>query len=140
MGLVQVAKGSEECAMAEILSNLLQANLVKSPVKQAIFRALDAVVGIHIEDIEVSLTLDFRAGRLTIHEGIVKPPQITIRTESGYVLDLSNISVRFGLPYFFNDQGKEVLRNIREGKIKMFAMPWQLLNVVRLTRVMSVQD
>jgi len=140
MGMVQVARGSEDCAMAEMLSNLLQANLLKSPVKQAIFRALHAVVGLHIEDIEVSLTLDFRGGRLTIHEGIVKPPQITIRTESGYVLDLSNLSVRFGLPYFFDEQGRQALRNMREGKVKMFAMPWQLLNVIRLTRVMSVQD
>jgi hypothetical protein len=140
MTSVQVAKGSEDCAMAGMLSNLLEANIAKNPVKKAIFGALNTVVGIHVEDIEVSLTLDFRHGRLTVSEGIVKPPKITIRTESGYVLDLSNVSIRFGLPNFFDEQGMQVLRNVKEGKIKMFTWPWNLLDLIRLTRVMSVQD
>lgn len=140
MAYVRIARGSEDCAMAGMLSNLLETNIVQSPVKEAIFRALNTVVAIHIEDIDVSLTMDFQNGRLTLYEGVVKPPKITIRTESGYVLDLSNIHMRFGLPNFFDDHGKQVFRNMMDGKIKMSTMPWNLLDVVRLTRVMSVQD
>jgi len=126
--------------MAGMLANLLGANVEKSPTKLAIFRALRTVVGIHIEDIDVSITLEFLGGRLILHEGIVKPPQITVRTESGYVMDLSSVSIRFGLPYFFDETGREILKNVKGGKIRMIAMPWSLLDVVRLTRVMSVQD
>lgn len=140
MASVRVGEGSEDCAMAGILSNLLQANIEQSPVKEAIFRALHTVVAIHIEDIDVSLTLDFCSGRLTVSEGIVKPPKITIRTESGYVMDLSNLTIRFGLPYFFDEQGKQALKNMMEKKVQMSMMPWNLLDVIRLTRVMSVQD
>jgi hypothetical protein len=140
MARVQVAKGSEGCAMAEMLGGLLRSNIEKSPAKASIFRALNTVVGIHIEDIDISLTLEFLGGRLILHEGIAKPPRITIRAESGTVMDLSNVSIRFGLPFFFDETGREILKNVRNGKIRMIAMPWSLLDVIRLTRVMSVQD
>jgi len=140
MAYVRIAKGSEDCAMAGMLSNLLETNILQCPVKESIFRALNTVVAIHIEDIEVSITMDFRYGRLVLHEGVVKPPKITIRTEPGYVLDLSNMRMRFGLPNFFDDQGKEIMKNMMDGKIRMFTMPWNLMDIVRLTRVMSVQD
>jgi len=137
---IRIARGSEGCAMAEMLGSLLRANIEKSPTKAAIFRALHTVVGIHIEDIDVSITLEFVGGRLVIHEGISRRPQITIRTESGTVMDLSTVSIRFGLPYLFDESGRSILQNLRNGKIKMVAMPWSLLDVIRLTRVMSIQD
>ncbi len=126
--------------MAEMLGGLIRANIEKSPVKAAIFRAIHGVVGIHIEDIEVSITLEFLGGTLVIHEGIAKPPDITIRTESGTVMDLSTVSIRFGLPYFFDENGRKILENVRNGRIRMSAMPWRLLDLIRLTRVMSIQD
>jgi len=55
-------------------------------------------------------------------------------------MGLSSVSIRFGLPYFFDETGREILKNVRDGKIRMLAMPWSLLDVIRLTRVMSVQD
>jgi len=125
--------------MAEMMGGLLRANIERSPAKAAIFRALHTVVGIHIEDIEVSITLEFLGGNLLIHEGIARPPHITIRTESGTVMDLSTVAIRFGLPYLFDENGRKILENVRNGKIRMFAMPWNLLDVIRLTRVMSIQ-
>lgn len=139
MASVTIAKGSEECAMAGMLCNLLEQNIAQDPVKEAIFRALNTVVAIHVEDIDVSITLEFDGGGLTIHEGVVRRPSITIRTDSAYVLDLSNITVRFGLPNFFDEKGKEIMRYMLDRKIKMFTMPWNVLDVIRLTRVMSVQ-
>jgi len=126
--------------MAEMLGGLLRSNIEQNHTKAAIFKALNTVVGIYIEDIDVSITLEFLGGRLILHEGIVKPPRITVRTESGTVMGLSSVSIRFGLPYFFDETGREILKNVRDGKIRMLAMPWSLLDVIRLTRVMSVQD
>ena len=140
MGIVEIAKGSEDSAMAGMLGNLLQQNIAQSPVKEAIFRAMKTVVVLHIEDIDMALTMDFRNGHLVLYDGAVLPPKIKICTESAYVMDLSGVSIRFGLPYLFDEKGKEVLKTMRAGKLKMSVMPWNLLDVIRLTRVMSVQD
>ena len=55
-------------------------------------------------------------------------------------MDLSNLTIRFGLPYFFDEQGKQALKNMMDKKVQMSTMPWNVLDVIRLTRVMSVQD
>jgi hypothetical protein len=140
MEKITIARGSEENAMAEMLRNLLVQNIAQSRVREAIFDAMNTVVAIHIQDIEVSLTLDFHLGKLTIYDRVAKRPKITVRTESAYVLDLSNISIRFGLPNFFDDKGKEILKNMVSGKIKLLAAPWNFLDVIRLTRVMSINE
>jgi hypothetical protein len=140
MERIRIAPGSEDNAMAGMLENLLSQNIAQSKIKEAIFNAMKTVVAIHIEDIDVALTLEFAYGTLTIYSGTPKRPRITIRTESAYVLDLSNISIRFGLPNFFDDKGKEIVKNIVAGKIKLIAAPWDLLDVIRLTRVMSVNE
>ena len=56
------------------------------------------------------------------------------------MLDLSNMSIRFGLPNFFDDKGKEILKNMWAGKVKMITAPWNVLDVIRLTRVMSINE
>jgi len=140
MEKIKVAPGSEQNAMAEMLSNLLAQNIAQSRVREAIFNAMDTVVAINIEDIDVSLTLDFKYGELTIYDGVAKRPKITLNTESGYVLDMSNISIRFGLPNFLDEKGKEIFKNMMGGKVKLIAAPWNLLDVIRLTRIMSINE
>jgi len=140
MERVRIARGSEGCVMAEMLAGVLRANIEKSATKAAIFRALKTVVALYIQDIDLAMTLEFLGGRLILHEGIAKRPRITIRTESGTVMALSSLSIRFGVPYLLDDTGREILKNVRDGKVRMMAMPWSLLDVLRLTRVMSVQD
>ena len=83
---------------------------------------------------------EFLGGRLVLHEGIVSKPSISVRTDSGHVMDLSNLSIRFGLPNLFDETGRKILEDVRKGRIRLFAMPWSLLDIIRLTRVMSVQD
>jgi hypothetical protein len=140
MEKITIAPGSEENAMAEMLSTLLAQNIAQSRIREAIFDTMNTVVALYIPDIDVQLTLDFHYGKLTICNGIAKKPKITVRTDSAYVLDLCNISFCFGLPNFFDKKGKEVLKNITSGKIKLLAAPWNFLDVVRLTRVMSVNE
>ena len=140
MASIQIANGSESCAMAGMLANLLEENIKGNPRKKAILRAMNTVVAIKIVDIDLAITLDFNYGNLTFYEGIESTPQILIETESAHVLELSNIPMRFGLPNLFSAQGKEMLKLSITRKLKMTAMPWQMLNVLRLTQVMSIDS
>ncbi len=140
MERILIAPGSEDNAMADMLSNLLRQNIAQSTIKEAIFNAMKTTVAVHIEDIDVALTLDFDYGTLTIYSGTPKRARIRIYTASAYVLDLSNISIRFGLPCFFDDKGRAILQNVWKGNIKIVALPWDLLDVIRLTRIMSINE
>jgi len=140
MASIQIADGSESCAMAGMLANLLEENIKGNPKKKAILRAMNTVVGIKITDIDLAITLDFNYGNLTLYEGIEITPQVMIETESAHMLELSNIPMRFGLPNLLSPQGKDMLKLGLTGKLKMTAMPWHMLNVLRLTQIMSIDS
>ena len=138
MASIQIAKGSESCAMAGMLANLLEENLKGNPRKKAALRAMNTVVVIKIVDIDLAITLDFNYGNLTLFEGIESTPHVLIETESAHVMELSNIPMRFGMPNLLSTQGKDMVLLGLKGKLKMKTRPWHLLNVLRLTQVMAI--
>src|ERR1700690_1702494 len=84
-----------------MLADLVRQNLEAKPHKKADFEALGGSVSIVADDADVALTLRFeRGGKLTIHDGIVGIPDVTIRGPSDGILPLSNrpLFTRFGLP------------------------------------------
>lgn len=138
MGTVQIAKGSENCTMAGLLCNIFQNNIYSSEKKNLIFLSLTTVVSVYLTDVGVSITMDFNKGDLLIYEGNIKEPKIKIQTESSYIIKLSNINIKFGLPWLFDASGIDILRNIFERKYKFTSKPSELMNVIKLTKIMSV--
>lgn len=144
---VQLAPGTEENGLAMMLADLVRQNLDAKPQKTRDFEALGGSVSIVADDAGVALTMRFeRGGRLTIHDGIVGIPDVTIRGPSDTILALSNmpLSTPLGLPIPSpGDRAavktvKTVVGAMRAGKLHVYGMAFHLPMVMRLTRVMSV--
>ena len=146
---VTLAPGAEENGLAIMLGDLVRQNLEAKPKKMVDFDALEGRVSIVADDADVALTLVFErraAGSLTIHDGIVGIPDVTIRGPSEAVLALSNmpLATRFGLPLPSPGDPeavktvRDLMRSMREGKLHFYGMLLHLPLVMRLTRVMSV--
>ena len=88
---IDLAPGTEENGMASMLAELVRQNLAQKPHKVADFASLVGAAAIVAEDAAVSLTLRFDHGALTIHDGIVGMPHVTIRGESESILAMSNL-------------------------------------------------
>ncbi len=54
------------------------------------------------------------------------------------VMALSNLRIKWGLPYYFDEPGKEVLAAMRSGRIKIKGLIRHFPGLVRLSRIMSV--
>ena len=144
---IALAPGAEDNGLAVMLSDLVRQNLEAKPHKRRDFDALDGVVAIIADDADVALTLRFeRGGKLTIHDGIVGIPDVTIRGPSEAVLALSNmpLATRLGLP-IPNPRDPEAVKTVRtvmgamrEGKLHVYGMAFHLPLVMRLTKVMSI--
>jgi hypothetical protein len=144
---VQLAPGAEENGLAIMMANLVRQNLEAKPHKKNDFNALDGSVSIVADDADVALTLRFeRGGKLTILDGIVGIPDVTIRGPSDGILALSNmpLATRFGLP-IPRPNDREAIKTVRaifglmrEGKLHVYGMAFHLALVMRLTRVMSI--
>jgi hypothetical protein len=145
---VTLSPDAEENGLAIMLADLVRQNLEAKPHKNADFVALGGTVSIVADDADVALTLVFERGtsRLTIHDGIVGIPDITIRGPADAILALSNMPLmtRFGLP-IPDPRDREAVRTVtgllemmRTGKLHAYGAVFHVPMVMKLTRVMSV--
>ncbi|MGD0918505.1 MAG: hypothetical protein ABSB22_18810 [Thermodesulfobacteriota bacterium] len=108
---------ARELGLPVMLADLIRQNMEKRPDKLRTFESLDARVLIEIPDIQISAGLEFRHGRLTVSRGLSSKSDLHILADSGTILGLSLLRIRFGLPYFFDGIGFKILRKIMSGEI-----------------------
>jgi hypothetical protein len=108
---------------------------------------LDGTIAIVADDVDVALTLRFDlGGKLTIYDGILGIPQVTIRGPSDAIMALSNmpLATALGLP-IPHPRDREAVKSLRtvagamgQGKLHVYGMAFHLPLMMKLTRVMSV--
>ena len=105
----QFAEGAEDIGLAIMLHDLLTQNIEQHPRKQADFKKLNIPVGLNVCDVDIALTLEFSKGVLIIHRGIKKSAKLNITAESDTVMNLSNQRIKWGLPFYFDETGREII-------------------------------
>ena len=143
---VELAPGADENGFAVMMADLVRQNLEAKPHKRKDFAALSGDVAIVVEDADVALTMSFRRGKLTIHDGVSGIPDATIRGDADSVIAMSNVplSRRLGIPWAAprDKASVEALKGfvaaMRTGRVHVFARLGAYPMLGRLTRVMSV--
>jgi len=142
--MIALAPGAENNAFATMLADLVRQNLESKRHKQKDFLALEGAVALVADDADVALTLEFRRGTLTVHDGIKGIPDVTIRGTADAIMGLSNVPLTrpLALPVPTDRASAEVLRGMlramRTGELRMYGMLGHFGLLTRLTRVMSV--
>jgi hypothetical protein len=135
---LNITNNAQDVPFSFIVAELLAGNIEKSEVKKETYKKMNGIVAIDLPDIEAAITLIFRQGKLTIEAGIVHDPSIIIKTSSDLVTDLNMLNIRFGLPYYFDAAGRQVIGHILKGRLKIKGMLLHLFLLTRLTIIMSV--
>jgi hypothetical protein len=131
---------AEPSAFASMLGGLIDANVKGRPEKRQDFADLVARVGIWVNDIDEGVTLDFKGGRLVVHNGLEAKRTITIHADADTVMSLSNLRIGpLGLPVYFDSTGREVAGKLLRGRLKIDGLLPNLLTLNAVTRVFSVQ-
>jgi hypothetical protein len=131
---------SEPSAFASMLGGLIQANVESRREKQPDFDSLVARVGIWVTDIDEGVTLDFKGGKLTVHNGLKPRSTITIRADAETVMSLSNLKIGpLGLPVYYDEVGRGVAGKLLRGKLKIEGLVPNLMTLNSVTRIFSVQ-
>lgn len=146
--LVDLAPGAEDNAFAAMLADLVRQNLESKPHKKSDFFALardpGCTVALVADDADVALTLEFRRGKLVLHDGIRGVPDVAVRGTSDAIMALSNVPLTrpLGLPVPTDRAGfdvmKEMVRATRTGELHVYGMVRHFRRLSRLTRLMSV--
>ena len=137
---IELAPGAENNGLAAMLSSLILQNLNDKPEKRVDFAKLRGRIAIVAEDAGVSLTLVFEGNMLTVHDGIVGVPDVTVRANSDDIVQMSLVEIlpRLGLPNPRGAAVRQVLQKSKRGDIRVFGALLHFPLVVRLTRLMSI--
>ena len=145
--MISLAPGAENNAFATMLADLVRQNLESKPHKMKHFHALargGATIALVADDAEVALTLEFRDGRLVLHDGIRGFLDVAVPGSADAIMALSNVPLTrpLALPIPTDRPALEVLREMvratRTGELVVHGMLGNLRVLSRLTRVMSV--
>jgi SCP-2 sterol transfer family len=137
MADITMAPSAEEVPMAGMLAEMLRSNLEK-PEKLKAFNSLKARVFLNAEDAETSMTMDFDKGKLTVYGGEEGKPDISIITDAETLLELANINIKMGMPYYFDKTGMGIVKKLLKGNLKIKGMFTHLGALTKVTKVMSL--
>lgn len=130
----------EPSAFSAMLGGLIEANVKNSSDKEADFETLVARVGIWVTDIDEGVTLDFKGGRLVVHNGLKPRRTITIRADADTVMSLSNLRIGpLGLPVYVDEVGRGVALKLLRGSLKIEGLLPNIFTLNSVTRIFSVQ-
>jgi hypothetical protein len=130
----------EPSAFASMLGGLIEANVRSNPGKERDFDSLKARIGIWVTDIDEGVTLDFKGGKLVVHNGLKPRRKLTIRTDADTVMSLSNLKIGLlGLPVYYDEVGRGVALKLLTGKLNIEGLLPNVMTLNTVTRIFSVQ-
>ena len=112
--VIVLDEGARDGGLAEMLFNLLRQNLEQKPQKLSSFRALHSNVVIVARDIDITVTLAFKGGKLTIYNGIVGKPDLEIIADHDAIL--STLVHKFANVFFLFASKRSIRNDINHGK------------------------
>lgn len=142
--IIDVAPQAADNPLARQLASLVRDNLDRLPRKRRDFDALRGSIAIVADDTRDAVTLRFDHGRLTVHDGIVGVPDVTIRGAEARILRLGSLRVsqRTGLLAFDRpsfEEARALASSLRSGELRVYGLGLRLPTVVRLLRVLSLE-
>ena len=129
---------AKDVGLAEMLFNLLRQNLEQKPQKVSSFEALSSNVVMVARDIDITVTLAFKKGKLKIYDGVVGDADLKITADHDAILELSLINISMGLPNYFDKTGRNVLKKVLLGDLKIEGLLRHPLQLTHLTKIFSV--
>ncbi len=136
--VIVLDEGAKDVGLAEMLFNLLSQNLEQNPQKLSSFGALKSNVVIVARDIDITITLAFKGGELTIYDGIVGKADLKIVADHDAILALSLINIFMGLPNYLDKTGRDILKRLLLGSIQIEGLLKHPLQLTHLTKIFSV--
>lgn len=127
----------EPNGLAEMLANLLEANLAARPRRRALLRP--AVVELDAVDAQVEATVRISPGAVEVSNGPANPgAQVRIDARAQDLLAMAAAPLLLGLPNPFRREGRNVLGRVLRREVRIDGMLRHPVVLSRFARLLSV--
>jgi hypothetical protein len=134
-----LAPGADHDPLARWLAERVRASIERPGPRRELAKMRGAV-GLVADDVDSALTLRFDFGRLTIHEGLIGIPTITIRGATADLEALSSLSRAGSGVTAIGDTTRaaaQLVRALRSRRLKIYGLISHPRLLVRLFRVLA---
>jgi hypothetical protein len=145
--IIDLAPGAEDNALAVEFADRVRDNVALRPETARDFRALRASVLMVAQDLGESFTLRFDHGKLTVHDGGVGIPSVTLCGDAAALRRLADFPhtrwLRLPALGPFTREGRETWRLLADlfvrGDLKVYGLVAHPRTVAYLLRLLSAQ-
>ncbi len=136
--VVDLGPGAGRNELARNFAELVRDN-VRRDWQRAEFERLRGSIGVVVDDLGSALTLRFDFGRLTVHDGLVGVPDVTIRGRAADIRALQNLRFdpRFRLPTIGRESRRLLAAALRGRDLKIYGLVLHAGLVLRLLRILA---
>jgi hypothetical protein len=127
---------AEPNGLAAMIGGLLEANLAAHPERAELLTP--AVVGVMAQDAHVSITIDISPDRVVVRNGLAPRTDVTVRTDSETLTELSTTPLRLGYPDATKADGRKITRKLLAGELAVRGLLRHPVIVSRLNRLLAV--
>ena len=133
-----------DAAFRELVQGLIDANLVRQPARALRVSRREAACLV-ATDADVAVTIQMlpgarrSPGTVLVHDGRDPWAEVVVRAEGIALLELAATPLRFDLPDVMTRDGRDVVRQLVRGRIRVQGMVRHLGTVRRLSMLLSAR-
>ena len=121
-----------------MLAELIRSNLERDPARAALLHGVTGTINVHARDAEVTCGLEFAGGKLHVFAEPFRRAGIEIHADSGALMGMSSVPLRFGLPDPMKSDGRAVFKQMLRGELKVKGMIAHPVMMMRLQKLLAV--
>lgn len=133
-----VVQAGSEAGLAHMIAGLIEGNLAAHADRERLLASRRAVAQIDVVDSGVVVGLKFVPGAVTVTDTPMPGPDLRIAAAADLVLSLTTVPLRMGLPDPATADGREVVRALLSGRLRVRGLPRALGLMRAITRLLSV--
>jgi hypothetical protein len=130
--------GPAPSGLACMIADLIEQNLARDPGRARLLRSSVAVLA--APDADVAVFVRIGSGDVRLGDGDVPDAHLRIRSDSKRLLALATVPLRFGLPDLAHPEGREVVRDLLAGRLRIRGLARHPLRLARLTKLLSAAE
>ena len=127
----------EPNGLAAMLGGLIEANLAAHPEREGLLRR-PATYAILARDVDVAVSIRLEPGVVKVRNGVASRPDLLVQADSGTLVGLSSVPLRFGLPDAGSKEGREVTRKLLTRDLRVRGLLRHPRKLATLNRLLAV--
>jgi hypothetical protein len=128
----------EPNGLAVMLGGVIEGNLAAHPERETLL-SKRATFAISAPDVGAAVSIRLLPGVVTVRNGIIGKPNVVVEADSGTLIGLASVPLKFGLPDARTKEGREVIRKLLKRQLKVKGLLAHPAMLGRLNKLLAVR-